>query len=156
MPPSYPSGIQFMEVMIDGRRVIIQYGGPAVRNLAAEFGMGVLRLPDYCVTLRPHQESLFHVGESWVRGPHYPFVAHSSTDSLSVVPLKSRTQEHSLLWSSLFQEDMSPRHSYLDGLSYLMRLSKTVQASFMILRIYDISGSGIWLCQELSNSWFFC
>ena len=86
MPPSYPSGIQFMEVLKDGRPVILQYGGPDVRNLVAEFGFDVHRMSEICFTLRPHQRSILHVGESWVLGPNYPFVSLSTRDTLTVVP----------------------------------------------------------------------
>ena len=72
MPPSFPAGVQYMEVLIDGRKVMMKYGGRDVRNLVGEFGEEVLRIPDYCVTLRQYQLNLLHVESSWVRVPVTP------------------------------------------------------------------------------------
>ena len=83
---SNPRGTSFMIVMIRGWPVLLRYGGPVARSLVAEFGLDVLRMPEICFTLRPHQRSILHVGESWVQGPNYLFVSLSTRDSLTVVP----------------------------------------------------------------------
>ena len=56
-----------MEVMIEGRMVLMKYGGQDVRNLVEEFTDEVLRIPDHYVTMRKYQMNLLHVESSWVR-----------------------------------------------------------------------------------------
>ena len=67
MATSIPIGVQYMEVMIEGRMVLMKYGGQDVRNLVEEFTDEVLRIPDHCVTMRKYQMNLLHVESSWVR-----------------------------------------------------------------------------------------
>ena len=67
MATSIPIGVQYMEVMIEGRMVLMKYGGQDVRNLVEEFTDEVLRIPDHYVTMRKYQMNLLHVESSWVR-----------------------------------------------------------------------------------------
>ena len=86
MAASIPIRVKYMEVMIEGRRVVMRYGGQEVRNLVEEFGEEVLRIPDHCVTLRQYQMNLLHVESSWVRGPSYPFLTLSMPSKVAVIP----------------------------------------------------------------------
>ena len=77
-----------MEVMIEGRMVVMRYGGQEVRNLVEEFGEEVLRIPEQCLTLRNYQKNLLHVESSWVRGPSYPFLTLSMSSKVAIIPFE--------------------------------------------------------------------
>ena len=77
-----------MDVMINGERVTFQYWGQAVRALVAEFGIEVLKIPDYCATMRPYHRNILHVGESLVRGSNRPFATLGTMDSATVLPFE--------------------------------------------------------------------
>ena len=88
MAASIPVGVQFMEVMVEGKLVVMKYGGKEMKNLVEEFGKEVLRIPEQCVTMREFQKNLLHVDSSWVRGPSYPFLTLSMSSKLAVIPFE--------------------------------------------------------------------
>jgi hypothetical protein len=88
MAASIPVGVQFMEVTIEGKLVVMKYGGKEMKNLVEEFGKEVLRIPEQCITMRNYQKNLLHVESSWVRGPSYPFLTLSMSSKIAVIPFE--------------------------------------------------------------------